>query len=72
MHLEALERAIKIAGGQSALARKLGPPIRQGQIRNWLYRDKKISSKWIIPIEKAVNEQVTRHELAPDIYPKEQ
>ena len=70
---EALQKAIAIAGGQSALARLLsnicGKNIRQAHIFNWLNRDKEIPAEYVIPIEIAVKKLVTRYELRPDIYP---
>jgi DNA-binding transcriptional regulator YdaS (Cro superfamily) len=70
MNQEPLLRAINLAGGQSALARLLG--IRQGQVACWLYRDKHISAKHILAIERVTNGQVKRYELRPDLYPPEE
>lgn len=67
MNLEALERAIKSAGGQSALARFLG--TTQGNIWGWLNNSKSIPPKWVLKIEELTG--VSRHELRPDIYPLE-
>lgn len=65
--VEALEIAIEKAGGQTALARKIGKT--QGHICKWLER-KKVPANMAIPIEQATG--VSRHDLRPDIYPKEQ
>jgi len=69
MNIKPLKKAIKIAGGQNALARALA--IRQGTISWWLCRSKKVPAEYVLSIEKAVNGAVTRHELRPDIYPIE-
>lgn len=70
---EYLERAIKSAGSQSELARLLtefiGRPVTQSHVWNWLNRDKKIPSEFVIPIEKVTG--VPRYCLRPDTYPVE-
>jgi DNA-binding transcriptional regulator YdaS (Cro superfamily) len=68
-YLAALKKAINIKGGQVALSKAIG--TTQGHVWNWLNRDRQIPAEYVIPIEKAVNGAVTRHELRPDIYPKE-
>ena len=67
MSLEALERAVDLAGGQTALATALG--VAQGRIWNWLNRDQRVPAEMVIPIEEATG--VSRHDLRPDIYPRE-
>lgn len=62
----ALKKAIKIAGGQSALARLIG--VQQEHVWYWLHKSGKVSPIQVIPIEKATG--VSRHDLRPDIYPK--
>lgn len=65
-------KAVKLAGGQSALAKLCGHGIKQQQVYNWLHRDKRVSHRWALLVEKALNGAVTRYELRPDIYPKEE
>lgn len=67
--MEALKRAVEIAGGQTALARALG--VQQAHVWNWLNRDKVLPAEYAIPIERATGGAVTRHELRPDLYPVE-
>lgn len=73
--MEYLQKIISIFGGKkSALASKLvayGPKnkLTGSHINNWIARDKKIPSEWIIPLARAVDFNVTPHELRPDIYP---
>ena len=55
-----IEKAIKAAGGLSALSRELG--IDRAGIRRW----EAIPAKWIIQIEHATG--VPREELRPDLY----
>ncbi len=64
----ALLKAIKICGSQSALARKLS--ITPQQIGKWL-RAGHIPAERVIQIELALNHEVTRYQLRPDIYPKD-
>jgi len=65
-----LKRAIRITGGQSALARGLG--VKQGQVWNWLNRDGLVPGGKAIPIEKLTNGEVTRYQLRPDLYPPDE
>jgi DNA-binding transcriptional regulator YdaS (Cro superfamily) len=71
-----LARAVKLAGGQAALARalseRLGRSYKQQNVWNWLYREVSIlPAEVVIPIEQIVGGKVTRHQLRPDIYPSE-
>lgn len=82
----ALERAVRLAGGQSALAREAtkhhprGKRLTQAMIWKWLNqaRGPVPSADWVIPIEKAVEalsppeERVSRFDLRADLYPREQ
>lgn len=69
MNMSALKKAIKLVGGQSALARAIG--VQQPHIFNWLNRNKKVPASHVISIERATNGEVTRFDLRPDIYPRE-
>ncbi len=64
--LAALERAISVAGGQSALARKIGKS--QGHVWHWLKVAKRVPAEAVLAIEEATG--VPRHELRPDVYPQ--
>lgn len=62
-----LERAIELAGGQSALAAKIGR--KQGHIHYWLRRAKAgVPPSAAIDIENALNGKISRYELCPDIF----
>lgn len=63
-----LERAIRIAGGQSHLARRIGGKVRQGHVWKWLNRCSQVPVEAAIRIEQAVDGKVTRHDLRPDIF----
>jgi DNA-binding transcriptional regulator YdaS (Cro superfamily) len=68
MKKKALQKAIKVLGSQTALAKALG--VTQTQIWNWLNRDSKVTAEYVLSIEKLTG--VPRHELRPDIYPPEE
>lgn len=64
---QALESAIDKAGGQTKLANAIGKT--QGHVSNWLRREY-IPAEMVLPIEAATG--VSRHELRPDLYPREE
>lgn len=64
-----LKKAVRIAGGQSALARACGGNLRQQHIWNWLNRDAKVPAEYVRAIERATDGRIKRHQLRPDIYP---
>lgn len=74
-----LQKCVRLADGQSALARKAtkyaknGRKLTQGMIWKWLNQAKGPvpSADWVLPIEEAVERRVTRHELRGDLYPIE-
>lgn len=70
MSKEALERAIGCAGSQWELHRRLkaaGERISQQAIGLWLKGS--MPSRWAVPVARAVEFQVTPHELDKDAYP---
>ena len=66
---QAFKTAVKILGGQSAMARIL--KVKPGHVWYWLHKADKIPGEIVIPIEKATEGKVTRQRLRPDLYPKE-
>jgi len=64
---EALEEAVRKAGGQTALARALGGTIKQGHVWRWLNIAGQPPAEYTLPIEKISG--VSRHDLRPDLYP---
>lgn len=67
-NIVALNRAIEVLGGQSALARACG--VRQGHVWHWLNKSRKVPGDYVLTIEAATNGAVTRYELRPDIFGK--
>ncbi len=71
----ALETAVDIAGTQKELARRItehhGREITQPYISRWMNDTKRVPAEYVLAVEKAVQGQVTRHQLRPDLYPKE-
>ena len=81
MKNKSLEKAVFLAGGQSALAdalKRLKPDerknLRQGHIWKWLNRSVALMppAEYVLDIEKIVNGEVSRHDLRPDLYPAEE
>lgn len=65
--MSAFERAIKIAGGQSALSRKIGRS--QSVISYWVTRrGGLVPAEVCADIEAAVDGAVTRQDLRPDVF----
>jgi DNA-binding transcriptional regulator YdaS (Cro superfamily) len=64
---KSLLRVIDIYGSERLLGKKLG--VVQQTISKWLERG--IPASRVICIEKAASGLVTRHDLRPDIYPKD-
>lgn len=63
----ALDRAIEIAGSQSALARTLR--ISQNAVSRWARRLTALPPEHVLAIEAATG--VSKHDLRPDIYPRD-
>lgn len=61
----ALRRAIRVAGCQAELARRLG--ITSMAVTQWRKRGR-IPAEWVTRIEEATGGAVTREELRPDLY----
>ena len=62
---QALQRAIDIAGGQSALGRKVGKP--QGTIWQWLNGSGRVPAEYVLTVSEATG--IPPHELRPDVFP---
>ena len=64
---EALEKAIKILGGQTAASEQLTIP--QPTISFWLNKSKRgIPAEFCVAIEKATRGKVKKEDLRPDIF----
>lgn len=66
MSIQALQDAIKHVGGQTELAVRIGK--KQGQVGNWIRRDKKVPAEVCLAIEQATEGKVTRYDLRPDVF----
>ena len=66
--LEALQLAIELAGGQSALARLCGGRVKQAHVWNWLNRNRALPSEHARTVEEALGGKVTRYQLRPDVF----
>jgi DNA-binding transcriptional regulator YdaS (Cro superfamily) len=76
--LAGLRRAIELAQGQAALAKRLdeigqrqSPPMRckPQNVWAWLNRDRKVPGEWARFVAEAVDFGVVPAEVRPDIYP---
>jgi DNA-binding transcriptional regulator YdaS (Cro superfamily) len=66
---QALHRAVAAAGGQKALASRIG--TTQSMIWYWLERSRRgAAAEFVIAIEGATG--IPRQELRPDLYPSNQ
>lgn len=78
--VQALQRAIQLAGGQTELANRVNvqlrgrpqwaeiKPIKQAHIWSWLKRTKRIPGEYGTPIELAVKGEVKRYHLCPAVF----
>lgn len=46
-------------------------PVNQGLLSQWLSGRRRIAAEHVLNIERATAGNVTRHDLRPDIYPRE-
>lgn len=63
--MNALEKAISIAGGQTALAQRVG--TKQQNVSKWA--KSRVSPEFVIGVARAIDFKVTPHQLRPDLYP---
>jgi DNA-binding transcriptional regulator YdaS (Cro superfamily) len=68
MYKKSLQRAVALAGSQTALGKALGKS--QAHVWGWINRDGKVPAEYAIQVEKITG--VPRYELRPDIYPPEE
>lgn len=62
---EALQKAVSLAGGQSATARICG--VSQTAVWKWLQSGKRLPAEHVLPMAAATG--VPPYQLRPDIYP---
>ncbi|MEZ0495425.1 transcriptional regulator [Sphingomonas sp. IW22] len=63
----ALRSAVERAGGQTALSRLLS--VTQQAVSKWLRNGKPLPAEHVLAVEAATG--VSRHDLRPDIYPRD-
>lgn len=63
-----VERAVEVAGSQSALARLIG--TSQATVWKWLNKGLPVTAELVLKIEAQTG--ISRHDLRPDIYPREE
>ncbi len=68
MSVKALQKAIDIAGGQSALGRMIGRD--QKAIWAWINTTQKVPAEDVLKIEEAMQGKISRYDLRPDVYPR--
>jgi DNA-binding transcriptional regulator YdaS (Cro superfamily) len=54
---------------QTEFAQRLG--VTQGMVWQWLNGHRRVAAEQVLPIEGATDGKVSRHELRPDLYPKD-
>lgn len=62
-----IEKAIKICGNQTALAKACGGNVKQQNVQQWMYM-KRLPAERAVQIEKATGGKVTKAELRPDLF----
>lgn len=74
MSIKRISQAIDKAGGQTAVAEKLskltGRRVRQSKVSMWLHR-RRIPPEWVIPLETVLDCPLKRHDIRPDLYPRD-
>lgn len=64
---EALQLAVEKAGSQAEIARIAG--VSTTAVWKWVQSSKRVPAEFVLKIEAATG--VSRHDLRPDIYPRE-
>lgn len=65
--LDALKKAITIAGGNAELSEKIGLSRTSSNVNVMVARDKKASARYVVKISEVTG--VPCYELRPDIFP---
>ena len=63
---ENLRKAVKIAGGQAALAKAIN--VSQPRVWNWIHRDHHVPAKFVLPICEAIDFKLQPADLRPDVF----
>jgi DNA-binding transcriptional regulator YdaS (Cro superfamily) len=68
--MNGLEKAIELMGGQSALAAALSLPGKNPRMTVQQWKKRGVPAARVLEIERATKGKVSRHELRPDLYPR--
>jgi len=66
---QALQDAVAHLGNMSIVARAIGKTSQA--VSKQMKHGKRVPAEWCIPLETATGGKITRHDLRPDLYPKE-
>lgn len=61
-------RAIDVVGGITKLALAIG--VKPPTVSQWRTGKRRVPAERVLAIERATRGKITRHELRPDIYPR--
>lgn len=71
----AFTRTIDLLGGQTTTAQRLTEVLGKRVSQQWVWtvlnRNQAVPAEWCLPLEQATGGKITRHDLRPDIYPRE-
>lgn len=68
--MKLLKKYLKDTGlTQTEFAEKAG--VNQGLVSQWLSGKLKVSAERVIAVERATEGKLSRHDLRPDIYPRD-
>lgn len=65
----AVRRALELVGSGTVLARVLG--VTPTLVYAWANGRKRVAAKRVLAIEEATSYMVSRHDIRPDLYPRE-
>lgn len=54
---------------QTEFARRIN--VSQGMVWQWLNKRRRVSAEQVLSIESATDGKVSRHDLRPDLYPRD-
>lgn len=68
---EALQKAVDVLGGQTALAEACGGKVRQQHVWNWLNRDGRLPDRYALRVQRATERKgcaVRADHLCPEAF----
>jgi DNA-binding transcriptional regulator YdaS (Cro superfamily) len=67
--MNALRRAVEFLGNQTVAAKVVG--VSPQAVSEMLRKGRRVPAGWCLPLESATAGRITRHDLRPDLYPRE-